>query len=196
MYNKNGDNMNNRGFTLAELLGVIIIMTILSLVIIPNIISSFVDVSNKLDDSAKLVITEAAKDFYYNNQNSILKTDYCITVEDLQDEGLLSKDIKDSNGKLIPVDTIIKIASGGTNYQIGAKCSITDSEIINAAKSYYNDGNIIIANGSSKCITVQELQDSLYLSKNIYQGDNLYDSTTIIKITNGNSLVVSIESSC
>lgn len=188
--------MKNKGFTLVELLGVIIIVGLLSLIIFPNIISSFFEVSNKLDDSTKLLVVEAAKDYYANNRDNIGGLDYCITVSTLQGEGLLSYDIKDSDGKVIPADTIVKIYKGGSNYGVEEKCNMTHEDIKNAAKAYYNDGNITINNGSSACITILTLQNAYYLSKNISSGDSFYDSNTSLKITNNGEISVSYNESC
>ena len=188
--------MNSKGFTLVELLGVIIIIALLSLVIFPNIISSFFEVSNKLDDATKLLVIEAAKDYYSLNRNNIEKLDYCITVSTLQSEGLLSYDIKDSDGKIIPTDMIVKIYKGESKYVIGEKCNVSNEEIKNAAELYYQDGNISLDNNESKCITILTLQNAYYLSKNIYNGNNAYNANTSIKLTNNGILDVVVNESC
>ena len=188
--------MKNRGFTLVELLGVIIIIALLSLIIFPNIISSFFEVSNKLDDATKILVIEAAKDYYANNRNNIEKIDYCVTVSNLQSEGLLAYDIKNSDGKIIPTDTLIKISSHGSKYEVGEKCDVSVDNIKNAARLYYEDGNISIDNGASKCITILTLQNAYYLSKNISSGNSFYDSSTSIKLTNNGELTISYNESC
>ena len=188
--------MKNRGFTLVELLGVIIILALLSLVIFPNIISSFFDVSNKLDDATKLLVVEAAKDYYLENRNNIENLDYCVTVANLQTEGLISYDIKDSDGKVLPSDMIVKIKAHGADYEINGECVVSNSVIRNAARAYYEDGNISIAEGESRCITILTLQNSYYLSKNISDGNQIYNSNISIKLTNTGSLNVEFNQSC
>ena len=188
--------MKDKGFTLVELLGVIIIVALLSLIIFPNIISSFFEISNKLDDATKILVVEAAKDYYSLNQNNIANLDYCVTVSNLQAEGLLSYDIKDSDGKIIPTDTIVKISRGGSKYEVGEECNVTNEDIKNAARSYYNDGNILINLGESRCITILNLQNSYYLSKNISNGNNFYNSNTILKLTNNGELNVEMNGVC
>ena len=188
--------VKNRGFTLVELLGVIIILALLSLVMFPNIISSFFDVSNKLDDATKLLVTEAAKDYYAENRDYIENLDYCVTVSNLQTAGLLSYDIKDSDGKVIPTDMIVKISNHGTKYEIDEKCVVSSEGIKEAARAYYNDGNITINNGESICITILTLQNSYYLSKNITDGNNAYSSNTSIKLSNNGGIIVEINESC
>ena len=188
--------MKNRGFTLVELLGVIIILGLLSLIIFPNIISSFFEVSNKLDDATKVLVIEAAKDYYFDNRDKIGKLDYCITISTLQNEGLLSYDIKDSDGKVLVTDTLVKIYKGGSDYVVDEKCNVTQEEIKNAAKAYYNDGNISINNGNSECITILTLQNAYYLSKNISSGNTFYDANTSLKITNNGEISVGYNESC
>ena len=152
--------MKNRGFTLVELLGVILILALLSLVMFPNIISSFFDVSNKLDNATKTLIIEAAKDYYLENRDNIENLDYCVTVSNLQAEGLLSYDVKDSDGKVIATDIIVKISEHGKKYELDGQCIVTADEIRNAALAYYNNGNIAIGNGESRCITILTLQNA------------------------------------
>lgn len=188
--------MNKKGFTLAELLGVIIIIALLSLIIIPRIIGTFVEISEQIDDSTQLVIVEAAKDYYSENQNYIAKMNFCITVLELQNQGLLSYDIKDSNGEPVPTTTIVKIYKNGANYKVNEKCNIVDNDVINAAKAYYNDGRITISEGSSKCITIKDLQDNYYLTKNAAKDGAEVASTTSIKLTNSGTLSVSVGASC
>ncbi len=188
--------MRNKGFTLVELLGVIIIIALLSLVIFPNIISSFFEASNKLDDSTKILVIEAAKDYYHNNRDNISKLDYCVTISELQNEGLLSYDIKDSEGKLLLSDALVKISKNGSKYEYGVKCDISNNDIINAAKDYYNDKNIIINDGESKCISIATLQNAYYLSKNISNNGALYDSNINLKLTNNGELLVEYNVSC
>ena len=188
--------MKNKGFTLVELLGVIIIVGLLSLIIFPNIISSFFEVSNKLDDATKLIVVEAAKDYYSSNRNKISNLDYCITISTLQTEGLLAYDIKDSDGKILPSDTLVKIYKNKSKYEVDEKCNVSSDDIKNAAKAYYNDGNIAIANGSSSCVTILTLQNAYYLSRNISNGNTMYDSNTPLKLTNNGEISVAIGESC
>ena len=152
--------------------------------------------SNKLDDATKVLVIEAAKDYYSLNRNNISKLDYCITVSNLQTEGLLSYDIKDSDGKIIPTDTLVKIYKNGSDYKVNEKCNVTNDDIKNAAHSYYNDGNISINSGESKCITILNLQNSYYLSKNISNGNSFYDSNIVLKLTNNGELTVGMNESC
>ena len=189
--------MNKKGFTLVELLGVIIIIALLSLVMFPNIINSFFEASNDLDKATEKIIIEAAKDYYSEKEDEIAKMDYCLTVYMLQTEGLLSYDIKDSDGKLIDSNRIVKIYKNGSKYEVDATCEVTISEIEAAATSYYSDGFISIENGQSKCISIQNLQDNYYLSKNIVDAkNNEYDPNNKIKLTLDGGIVALYNGAC
>lgn len=189
--------MNKKGFTLVELLGVIIIIALLSLVMFPNIINSFFEASNDLDKATEKIIIEAAKDYYSEKEDDIAEIDYCLTVYMLQTEGLLSYDIKDSDGKLIDSNRIVKIYKNGLKYEVDAKCEVTTSEIEAAAISYYSDGFISIQNGQSKCISIQNLQDNYYLSKNIVDAENTeYAPNKKIKLTLDGGIVALYNGAC
>ena len=189
--------MNKKGFTLVELLGVIIFIALLSLVMFPNIINSFFEASNDLDKATEKIIIEAAKDYYSEKEDDIAKMDYCLTVYMLQTEGLLSYDIKDSDGKLIDSNRIVKIYKNGSKYEVDATCEVTTSEIEAAATSYYSDGLISIENGQSKCISIQNLQDNYYLSKNIVDAkNNEYDPNNKIKLTLDGGIVALYNGAC
>ncbi len=182
----------NKGFTLIELLGVIIIISLLALIMFPNIISSFFDATNKLDEATELLVVEAAKDYYEENKNNIYDLDYCVTILTLQEDGLLSADVKDSDGKLLPSEMLVKIAKKGNSFDVNQKCIVTESEINEAAVSYYNDGNIAIAEGESKCINILALQNAYYLSPNIInEAENFYATDATIKLTRSGETIIS-----
>lgn len=186
----------NKGFTLVELLGVILIMALLAIVMFPNIINNFFTTSEKLDQEIENMIVEAAKDYYADKKDDIGKLDYCITILNLQEAGLIAYDIKDSEGKIINSDRIVKIAKNGASYTVDGKCNVSESEITTAAELYYTDGNITILSGESKCITIFELQNHYYLSKNITNGSVYYNANTSIKLTNNGSVTATYNESC
>ena len=127
-----------KGFTLVELLGVILIMALLAIVMFPNIINHFFTTSEKLDKEIENMIIEAAKDYYADKKDDIGNLDYCVTILNLQDAGLLAYDIKNSEGKILDSDRIVKIAKNGASYTVDGVCKVLESDIITATEKYYD----------------------------------------------------------
>lgn len=129
---------NRRGFTLAELLGVIILMGIIAAAIAVPILTQINKTSSKLD--------KATEDLLYNNtglymnrySNTYKKINghiYYITIEQLTRNGLLEDDFLDSyKTEVLSEDTQIKIVVTNNSYQY----SIPDVQK-NNIESIYND---------------------------------------------------------
>lgn len=95
--------LNNKGFTLVELLAVVVILVIIMLVAIPNISSSIERRKIKNETKTKEVIIDASELFVTNKEESIsLNLRYCSTkkcivrMSDLVNNGYLDeKEVKD-----------------------------------------------------------------------------------------------------
>jgi prepilin-type N-terminal cleavage/methylation domain-containing protein len=95
--------LNNKGFTLVELLAVVVILVIIMLVSIPNISSSIERRNKKNEAKMKEVIIDASELFVTNKEESIssnlknCSTKKCIiSVSELIDAGYLVKnEVKD-----------------------------------------------------------------------------------------------------
>lgn len=90
--------MKNKGFTLAEILGVIVIITILLVLIIPPIMNVIQKHKDDAKDAQNKIIYQATeekmntdKEKYPNTKDNI----YCITIEELIKEGFLTENLKD-----------------------------------------------------------------------------------------------------
>lgn len=185
-----------KGFTLVELLGVILIIALLSIVMFPNVINHFFATSERLDKEVEALVIEAAKDYYAVKKDDISDIDYCMYILTLQEEGLLAYDLKNSEGKIISGDTIVKIGKNGSSYEVGS-CNISVTDIEEAARKYYNAGNVSIADGESKCIRISDLQKSFYLSPVIQNATgDFYDANTSIKLSNNGSLSIAYGENC
>ena len=89
--------MNNKGFTLAELLAVIIIISILTLLVLPSIVNSVRNSSEKIDKVTLNLIYDAADLYVSNHSSDFQKKDgnkYEITLQELIDEKILSYPVK------------------------------------------------------------------------------------------------------
>jgi len=94
--------LNNKGFTLVELLAVVAILVIIMLVAIPNISSSIERTRNKQDEGTKKIIESAARLYYSKYRGTITSSDCKISVNTLKDEGYLGdEDVSNFNGCVI-----------------------------------------------------------------------------------------------
>lgn len=86
-----------KGFTLVELIGVIVVLGILALIIYPVINGVFIDSSSKLSDSQKKSLENIARIWGTKNTELLSETEpYYLTIDTLKRSGLLeNKDILD-----------------------------------------------------------------------------------------------------
>lgn len=114
--------MKNRGFTLAELLAVIIIISILTLLVLPSIVNSVRNSSEKIDDVTLNLIYNAADLYVSNHSSDFLKKDgnkYIINLSDLISEKYLKNSIKMADGQYIEENKCVQVTyDDGFNYEL------------------------------------------------------------------------------
>lgn len=101
--------MKTRGFTLAELMGVIIIIALLLIFALPNIINFIKSSNKKIGDVTLDLIYSASEDYVNENKNEFPKVEeniYCIPLRDLVDDGKLKSPIKLSSNSEDVTDTM------------------------------------------------------------------------------------------
>lgn len=101
-----------KGFTLIEVLAVIVIISILTIVVMPNILNSVNNKKGEISDNAKRMIYDAA-DIYLKENSEIYpntnEATYCIKLETLVTNGKLVSPIKDlTTDKEIPLNYFVK----------------------------------------------------------------------------------------
>lgn len=104
--------MNKKGFTLAEIIGVVVILGLIALLAFPPMLNMVKQSENKLSDSAKTLIYTASSRYTAKYINDFPKTKgniYCITIEDLVKEEFLSTSIQNENLGDFGLQTKIKI---------------------------------------------------------------------------------------
>lgn len=100
------EKLNDRGFTLVEVLAVLVILSAIMAIALPSITSSMERNKSKQDESKKEMLASFAEIYVANHRNSLYnwmsansKEECYIEVTTLKNEGLLSDDAdKDSNG--------------------------------------------------------------------------------------------------
>lgn len=94
-----GDSMKNKGFTLVELLGVIIVLGIISLIAFPPIINQMRKMRNEVSDSTLKVIYSAAEKLMNKKRDEyplIEDSRYCVSLQTLVEEGVIDEPIYDA----------------------------------------------------------------------------------------------------
>ena len=87
-----------KGFTLVELLAVIIILGLLAIIAIPSIIGILNNEKENISDSMKNIIINASSLYIEDNSGVYPKVNnnvYCIKLESLVNDNILSKPFKD-----------------------------------------------------------------------------------------------------
>lgn len=106
--------MNNKGFTLVELLTVIIILSLLALLVGTSVTKLVRESKRELSDVQIKLIKSAAQAWSADNLDKLPDNDECIyiTLQNLKDYGLISSNVIDpENNKQISGDLKIKINS-------------------------------------------------------------------------------------
>ena len=83
--------MKNKGFTLIELIGTIVILSLLLLIVSPLVTRSVKEGTKKADDQAKANIEMAAKNWKSDNKSSNATS---VTVSELINGGYLDEEVK------------------------------------------------------------------------------------------------------
>ena len=110
--------MNNKGFTLIELILVITLLGIIALIAVPAITGILNDSKKEASKDQEKIIINAAKTYMVNNSTK-LPTDKCyVSVAMLKNEGLLSsEEITDPGNKNNKFDGYIVITFENNKYK-------------------------------------------------------------------------------
>lgn len=167
-----------KGFTLVEILGVIIVIGILALITYPIIDNTIKENKESLYNTQLNEIKEAALGWSYINVNMLPIDEggtITITLLELKKAGLVELDIRNpKTGELLPNDMIITITYKNNNYEINVDGE-SGSDITN---DFNENAPILVLNGNY--IEYVEINDA-YQDK----GALAYDK-------NGNSVLVDV----
>ncbi len=108
--------MKKNGFTLAELLGVVVLLSVISLITFPIVIRQIQNTKTNISDATLKVIYDSAKLYVKDDSNTyqLIESDiYCITLQDLVDKLYLKAPIEDvKTGEEIELTRTVKVEVG------------------------------------------------------------------------------------
>lgn len=113
-----------KGFTLVELLGVIVILGIIAIVSLPPILNQLNDSKDTINSTTMKLIYSAGELYLDERQNDFKRTPdniFCVQISELVADNKLTAPVKDaSSGKEIDTTKYVKFVvnnHGGLNYE-------------------------------------------------------------------------------
>ena len=109
-----------RGFTLVELLGVIVLLALIVLITFPSIINVIKKSDNSISEANKALIINAAKQYVEKNKNDYVSDGiYCLITQNLINNGFLIESISEADGtKLTNVTVKVTVNNSSYNYEV------------------------------------------------------------------------------
>ena len=110
-----------KGFTLTELIGVVIILALIALLAFPPILNAIRETRNEISDASKEILYNAANLYVNDNSNTLVNVEgntYCVTINELIKGEYLPTTVYDSvTGEEIPTDNIIEVKVENNQYK-------------------------------------------------------------------------------
>ena len=105
---------NNKGFTLTELVAVLVILVLLMAMAYPNFANLSTTAKGNYDNATKIIIRSAASMYVNNNKEKVdekIQSDgeYCVPIGTLIAYEYLDSEIHDANGTAIPHDQCVLV---------------------------------------------------------------------------------------
>lgn len=122
--------MKQKGFTLAELIGVVAILGVISVLVAPMIINQIRNSQNKIDTVTEELLFSATSLYLETREDEYPKINdnvYCIKLQTLVDDGKLQSPILDKNGSEISLNKEIKVSIENKRYNYSFPNSCTTS---------------------------------------------------------------------
>ena len=152
-YNETGDGMKKRGFTLVEMLAVLVLIAIISLIVFPSIINYINSTKGDISAATKELIIGNAKLYVSDNETTFPLNEgysYCTTLRVLADKNYLDTPFVDSTtGKEVDLDNTYVKVSYVYDYDLGINnytYDVSDSCTSGIADGYTlatTDGSVV-----------------------------------------------------
>ena len=180
-----------KGFTLVELIGVVIILALISLLAFPPILNSIRKTKTELSDASKEILYNAASLYVSENLNDFPKRNgntFCVTLNTLSSKEYLPTKVYDSvTGEEISSDSLIeiKVETDSYTYNMNNEC-VEDiyvppnkPELLdNMVPIKYNGTNWVVASESDKWYDydAKEWANAVVLNTTKKVGDTVSES--------------------
>ena len=160
-----------KGFTLAELIGVVIILALIALLAFPPILNSIRKTKGELSDASKEILYNATSLYVSENLNDFPKTNgntFCVTLNTLVTNEYLPTKVYDATtGEEISLDSKVevKVENDSYTYNMNNECEeyvykipfdvdnsgANSPELLdNMVPIYYNGENWIVSDGTQQ----------------------------------------------
>lgn len=169
--------MNKKGLTLVEMIAALVVLSIVALIVTPNLYGNIRDYKNKLYNDQLNNIKQAGKNWAADNVDSIPVGEYSLMVylSELQNNGYIDENLTNPNGGVFSENTFVLIKcevihdennvyADNYKYTYGAYETIIEYEkdmAIEYMKRGYKDNNDTLT------ITVSDLKDKGYIDTDI-----------------------------
>lgn len=192
-----------KGFTLVELIAVLVILSVIALIVTPNIMVSVKEYQRQVYETEVQAIKDSAKNWAADNVTELPHNNdfsLVVTIQDLIDNGYYDSEVRDTfNGGtfeddnhftfvIIDCDYIedeLKKIESNYKYVYNAYTSINDY-VIDKTKEYAKDNNIT----TDTEITLNTLIEGGYINNHMYYTDWYKDSEYVTG--NADELVLNI----
>lgn len=132
-------NIKKNGFTLAELLGVIVILAAVALIAFPPIINQIKKSRGELDQALNSLILTASEQYLEDRNKDTNGTSYCIKLNVLVSDGKLVDPITDSKGNTVDLSSIFYIKFPQNNTVSKIETSLHNNDVgLDCTNKIYN----------------------------------------------------------
>ena len=164
--------MKNKGFTLVELLGILVILAVIGLLVSQNIISRVKENNNKLVNLSKDILVSSARDFVDNNENEFEKNvtkSYCLNYDFLIKTPYLNEGMMPQLEAVNKVKKYyVKVTYDGKNYSY----NIVEGCEKNDLAPSFQILKIDSVDKTTLTLEIDILDDNLVLAQEPYSFDN------------------------
>ncbi len=158
--------MNKKGFTLVELIGVVVILGLIALVAFPSLLNQINSSKKQISDSQKELIIAATKNYVEENKNEYAnKNFFVVDVDVLAEKNYIDKKLiksyTDEGNKLL-----VTALNGEYNVTVSkgnAKCEAVTSLTISGAGSVPTASNPFVYGAEYKCFVNEKESNQFYV---------------------------------